>query len=130
MKCLKAYLNIKKYKRIIKKSQNIIELDFSDLKKQLANPDKNFILIGRPTCAMCQQSIPYIEKATQKGKYDIYYFDTDKYEPNQYMKFFSSIGIKVLPSLLYLKGQNTFERMSVYRAENAIELWMNSVTGQ
>jgi hypothetical protein len=46
------------------------------------------------------------------------------------MKFFSSIGIKVLPSLLYLKGQNTFERMSVYRPENAIELWLTSVTGQ
>ena len=65
------------------------EIDIDTLRQKIIQRDStDYILIGRPTCSECRETISYIITALEKEHIPILYLNTDKYDMSANHKFF------------------------------------------
>jgi len=131
MKYLPLFIQVRRYKKIIRKSSHFSRITLDELKQLLKNGGGQYLLVGKPTCLMCRSFTPHLSQVLDEKKtLTVSYFDTDNYTPDEYMPLFEQVGIKYLPSLYLLNGKYEFERMNVYSPQSAIKLWINTTQKQ
>ncbi|ARO02408.1 hypothetical protein [Lactiplantibacillus plantarum] len=125
---IKNFLGAYIYKRKIVRSAYIKEIDIDTLRQKIIRRDStDYILIGRPTCSECRETISYIITALEKEHIPILYLNTDKYDMSANHKLFFNSNIKYLPSLIKITDSKQIKIMNIYDSVPAIIMWIKSV---
>lgn len=104
------------------------EIDIDTLRQKIIQRDStDYILIGRPTCSECRETISYIITALEKEHIPILYLNTDKYDMSANHKLFFNSNIKYLPSLIKITDSKQIKIMNIYDSVPAIIMWIKSV---
>ncbi|MGJ3814649.1 hypothetical protein ACLOCK_03150, partial [Lactiplantibacillus plantarum] len=64
---------------------------------------------------------------TWREKSSIYYLDTDKISLEKKKNTLGKIGIKLLPSLIFFKTENSIKILPNYDSTAAISMWLRSL---
>lgn len=120
-------LNMYVYKSKIQKADFIIEITINTFKSYLQQKTPHFILVGKPTCPECRRTIDYVIAGIRKEKISIYYLDTDKISLEEKKNTLGKVGVKFLPSLIFLQAESSIKILPNYDSVAAISLWLRSL---
>ncbi|WP_436671913.1 thioredoxin family protein [Lactiplantibacillus plantarum] len=120
-------LHVYSYKIKIKKPASITEITIDTFKSYLQKGKPHFILIGKPTCPECRRTIDHVIAGIKGEKISIYYLDTDKINLEEKKNTLGKIGIKLLPSLIFFKTENSIKILPNYDSTAAISMWLRSL---
>ncbi|MBC1561555.1 thioredoxin family protein [Listeria booriae] len=68
------------------------------------NQEIQYIYFGRPTCSVCKQFQPKLEKALEKQKEAAFYYDTDSHRTDKdFKKVIEEFDLVELPYLIKIK---------------------------
>lgn len=68
-------------------NDNLIELNYNELKSKIENKEDFVVCISRTTCSHCNNYKPKLRNVANKYKINIYYTDIDKYTKTDLEKF-------------------------------------------
>ena len=123
------FTNISKkreYERIINNESLFVQIDVIKLRDLFEQGGTQLIYIGRPTCKTCLLFVPILEKALVTQNMKVFYFDTDRFNSDDYRSLFELLGISLLPSLIQTYGQMRYSRMAIYHPLSAVNLWLQT----
>lgn len=78
-----------------------IEIDTQSVREKIANGERFYLYIGRPTCQWCRKLAPSLQYASSKREVDIYYLDsTDTQTDSDLSSFRKEYAIKTVPDVI------------------------------
>lgn len=87
-------------------------------------PKPTFIYFGRKTCPFCRNFLPTLNNIKEKTKSHIMVLDTEDTQTDKDIKNARDMyDIKTVPSLIYLKKDNTYEKFNTTEYEK-LESWL------
>ena len=66
------------------------KISCNDYNQKIQEKTHNLILIARPSCGVCVQYVPILEKIVEEYDITINYFDTDTLNKTEYGEFYNS----------------------------------------
>ncbi|WP_211747203.1 thioredoxin family protein [Paenibacillus sp. Marseille-Q4541] len=74
-----------------------------------------FLYVGRPTCPVCREFLPKLERASEDTGQLVYYYNTDegrKQDEQEVMALMNQLEINSVPALLYIENGKETDRLT------------------
>ena len=86
------------------------------------------IYFGRITCPFCREFVPMLSTIDKKVQKKIFYLNTEDTEKDsEIQKVRGMFQIKTVPSLVYVKSDNSYEKFDVENSDNQqLENWLST----
>lgn len=86
-------------------ANHLVDVDTNRLTQIVSNEENALVYIGRPTCSMCQEFKPELEKKLLKSRKNLFYLNTDEHRSeNGFGDVLEKISVDSVPVIVKMKN--------------------------
>lgn len=86
-------------------ANHLVDIDINRLTQIVSNQENALVYIGRPTCSMCREFKPGLEKTLLKNRKELLYLNTDEHRSEKgFGDILEKINVDSVPVIVKLEN--------------------------